>query len=82
MLKEVQAKFAATLLKFKDSNTYCETFARLWGLTDPLDEPWCDYYLEVLKVLIDARSAPEEVVLPTKNLGYMVRAPRQCRDCF
>jgi hypothetical protein len=74
MLKEVQAKFAATLMKFKDSNAYCATFARLWGLTDPLDESWCDYYLEVFKFLLDARASTEEIVLPSKgNLGFMVK---------
>jgi hypothetical protein len=73
MLKEVQQKFAATLMKFRDSNAYCATFSRLWGLADPLDESWCDYYLEVLCVLVDARALSDEIVLPAKaNMGYMV----------
>ena len=78
----MQAKFAATLKKFRDANAYCNTFGRLWGAFDPLDESWCDYYLEVLGHVIRAPTAfpTEEIVFPVKqSMAIMVRslcAPR------
>jgi hypothetical protein len=74
MRKEAKAKFTATLKRFKDTNAYCNMFGRLWGVFDPLSEEWCDYYLEWLSLLIEARSSKDEIVLPVKHgLAYMVR---------
>lgn len=76
MNKEAQAKFAATLRKFRDTNPYCNTFGRLWGVFDALDESWCDYYLEILSFVIKApvTHPTEEIVLPTKmNMAFMVK---------
>ncbi len=76
MNKEAQAKFASTLRKFRDTNPYCNTFGRLWGVFDALDEAWCDYYLEVLSHVIKSpvTHPTEEILLPTKmNMAFMVR---------
>lgn len=73
MRKDTIAKFKATLQRHKDSNAYCCMFGRFWGLFDPLDESWCDFYLEWLTLLIEARSAKDETVLPVKNgMAFMV----------
>ena len=74
MRRDARTKFKATLTRYKDTNAYCNMFGRLWGLFDPLDEPWCDYYLEWMTLLIEARSAKDEAVIPVKHgLSYMVR---------
>jgi hypothetical protein len=68
MNKEAQGKFAATLRKFRDTNAYCNTFGRLWGVFDALDESWCDFYLEVLVHVVKApvTHPTEEIVLASK----------------
>ncbi len=73
--KDAKAKFSATLRRFKDSNGYCNMFGRLWGVFDPLDEAWCDYYLELLTELIEARAAKDEAVITVKQgMAFMVRS--------
>ena len=85
MRKEAKLKFVATLTRHRDSNAYCNMFGRLWGVFDPLDESWCDYYLEWLNLLIEARGMKDETVIPVKNgMAFMVRcvpAPFVCSCC-
>ena len=74
MRRDAKSKFTATLKRFKDSNAYCYMFGRLWGVFEPLDEAWCDYYLEWLNVLLDARNLKDETVIPVKHgMAFMVR---------
>ena len=74
MRKDARTKFVATLNRHKDTNAYCSMFGRLWGVFEPLDEAWCDYYLSWLSPLIEARASKDELVIPVKQgLQYMVR---------
>ena len=86
---EAQAKFAATLKKFRcgcqvcpadplcstpltaaaaahpvhrDANPYCAMFGRLWGVYDPLPEATCDFYLEVLSHVFEAKKNADQVL--------------------
>ena len=73
MQRDAKSKFTATLRRYRESNAYCNMFGRLWGVFDPLGEDWCDYYLEWLSLLIEARLSKDELVIPVKHgMAYMV----------
>ena len=73
--KEARSKFVGALKRYQAASLYCRMFGRLWGIFEPvLDEAWCDYYLEWVNMLIAARAAKDEVVIPVKQgVAFMVR---------
>jgi hypothetical protein len=37
--RDAQARLCATLKQFRDTNAYCNTFGRLWGVREPRRTP-------------------------------------------
>lgn len=70
-VKDARVRFTNAVKKNRSTNVYCAMFGRLWGLFDPLDELWCDFYLEWLAPLVEARST--DAASPVKHgMQYMV----------